>query len=131
VTCRRCTPAQLCPACAALLARAGGTPAAQVTEAQLLARVREVAKRLGYMTYHVFNARKSEPGFCDLVLAQAHHPVIFTELKTTEGHLAPAQRLWRDALQASTGVEYYLWRPSDLEAIVEILRRPQQEAGRA
>lgn len=62
-------------------------------------------------------------GFPDLVLVhRAKKRVLFAELKSERGKLADEQIAWRDAL-LDAGVEYYLWRPSDIDEIESVLRR--------
>ena len=66
-------------------------------------------------------------GFPDLVLAHGGRQpgrrpamlpaVIFAELKTATGRLQHGQVEWQETLTAIPGIEYYLWRPSDLETI--------------
>jgi hypothetical protein len=61
------------------------------------------------------------PGFPDLVLA---HPrgrgVIFAELKAEKGRLSDSQDVWLRTL-ADAGMETYVWRPKDIDAISKIL----------
>jgi len=97
-----------------------------VTEDQLLDAVRQLARLLGYLTYHTHRSDRSEPGFPDLVLV---HPrtghLVFAELKTAKGRVAPAQHVWIDALRRA-GVAAYIWRPADLTGglISRALRGP-------
>ena len=83
---------------------------------------REVVKRaliFGWKVYHTYDSRRSAPGFPDLVLVREH--VIFAELKTAKGTVSKEQEAWiRDLQYANATV--YVWRPGDLEAIVEVLR---------
>lgn len=58
-------------------------------------------------------------GFPDLVLARDR--VIFAELKAEAAQLSPPQRAVRESLLRA-GAEYYLWRPSDLPAVLDILK---------
>jgi hypothetical protein len=44
------------------------------------------------------------------------------ELKTAAGRLTPAQRQWLDALSQVTTVHSAVWRPGDLDTIVDLLR---------
>ena len=58
-------------------------------------------------------------GFPDLVLAKirnGHQTVIFAELKSDKGKISPEQMAWIELLFAQ------VWRPSDYEKIVELLK---------
>ena len=58
-------------------------------------------------------------GFPDLVLARVkdgNQRVIFAELKTDKGKLSRAQAIWIWITNA------YVWKPSDYERIVEVLK---------
>jgi hypothetical protein len=129
MSCRRCSPAGLCPACAALLARAAGTPAAAMTHTQLQNRVREVCRRLGYLHFHVHRSRtKEEEGWPDsAIVAPAEHPLAGTlflaELKTVGEVPTLPQRRWLEALGGVTRVESGLVWPEDLEDFVARLQR--------
>lgn len=59
-------------------------------------------------------------GFPDLVLVRDR--VIFAELKTDIGSMAPDQKLWGAALQAA-GVEWHLWRPRQWREIEATLAK--------
>lgn len=82
-------------------------------EADLQSAVIELATRLGYISYHTYDSRKSAKGFPDLVLV---HPrtgaILYAELKKQDGRVTPEQDQWMRAL-AIRGV-VFLWRPSDL-----------------
>jgi hypothetical protein len=102
------------------------TPARQVldrtmTEAQLQEAVIEIAHAFKWMVAH-FRPAKTEQGWRtavsadgaglpDLILVRGLR-LIFAELKSQKGRIAPAQREWLDRLTAVPGVEVYLWRPS-------------------
>jgi hypothetical protein len=93
------------------------------TEKQLQQAVYDCARRLGWLSYHVHDARKSTPGFPDLLLLKPPR-IIVAELKTTTGKLASWQRIWLDAFERIPGVEVYVWRPAEWHAgtIEEVLR---------
>ena len=93
----------------------------QMTEAEHLEQVKAVALTCGWRLYHTFDSRRSAAGFLDLVLVRPPR-VIFTELKRQNGRLTVPQQMWGDDLEQCQGVEYYLWRPSDWDRIVEVLR---------
>ena len=92
------------------------------TEAGFLGWVRDRAAwaRPPWRTYHTLRSRGSEPGFPDLVLVRPPR-LIFAELKATGGRVSRPQRGWLTDLEA-TGVEVYLWWPSDRPTIERILQ---------
>lgn len=94
-----------------------------MTHAQLQGQVREVAKRLGWeRIYHTYNSKRSDSGFPDLVLCRPKR-LIFAELKTEGDTATIPQQQWLDMLNISVpGIECYLWYPSDLNNIVDILQ---------
>jgi hypothetical protein len=77
-------------------------------------QVVQLAKTLGYRTYHTFDSRRSTHGFPDLVLVRDR--VIYLELKREKGRLTEEQKGWLRALRAA-GAEAYVARPRDLEAL--------------
>jgi hypothetical protein len=95
--------------------------AASYTEKQWQSEVTTLAKDLGWLTYHTLRSKGSEPGFPDLVLVRGER-VLFIEVKTMKGKLSSAQSFWLGALGQTT-VEVYLWRPSDIQEVGEVLRR--------
>jgi len=66
-------------------------------------------------------ALSGEPGFPDYI-ATRDGALIFFELKSERGQVAPWQREWLEDLRAC-GQRVYLWRPSDWDEIVKILDR--------
>ena len=101
------------------------------SEADLLRAVLELAATFGWLAHHQrpgLNQRgrwasqiQGDAGGVDVTLVRAPR-VLFWELKSAKGRLSPAQGQWRAALEACPGVEYAVWRPADMEAIVEELR---------
>ena len=99
-----------------------------MTEKELLEEVRKLAALHGWLFYHTHDSHRSEPGFPDVVLANANHRIIFLELKregkglsderkvTKTGRVLPSQVDWAFTLMHADGVEYGgpFW-PSDLE----------------
>jgi hypothetical protein len=86
-----------------------------------------LAPMLGWrLCYHTLRSRGSKAGFPDRVLVRDR--VIYAELKREKRvatPITPEQREWLDAL-AKTGGEVYLWRPSDLDEIAQILSKRWQ-----
>lgn len=89
----------------------------QMTEAQLQSAVMDLAKLSGYeLCYHVYDSRRSQPGFPDLVLASVSRKrLLFRELKTTGGRLSPAQADCIVILEEA-GADVGIWRPVDLQS---------------
>jgi len=63
--------------------------------------------------------RHDAKGWPDLVLVR--DKVIFVELKTDKGTIRPEQHQWIAWLEAA-GQEVHVWRPSDWDEVVEVLR---------
>lgn len=100
-----------------------------MSEAQLLAAVRDLARRLGWLAYHTRDSRGSDPGFPDLVLV-GHRRIIFAELKSADGRLTGAQFEWFERLAGldadeRSPVRVYRWSPADwASGAVEAELRP-------
>lgn len=95
-----------------------GLPA--LSEKRWQAQVVTLALLYGWSVFHVFDSRRSQPGFPDLVLVKPP-TIIFAELKTHNGKLRHAQVAWLDLLLACPGVQTYLWRPHNLPDVQRIL----------
>lgn len=105
-----------------------------LTEAQFQRQVLDLARVLGWstvegpdgalegLTYHPQLAKWSERGWPDLALLRRRDGrIVFAELKSEHGQPTPRQLQVLDLLRAC-GAEAYLWRPSDLEHVAEVLR---------
>ena len=103
------------------------------TEAEFQKQVIELAESCGWLVAHFHDSRKQAgdklvgdkqaAGFPDLVLARNGY-VRFVELKAEGKYLTWTQKVWRDALNTDTPFRvyaWYLWRPSDWDAITDIL----------
>lgn len=84
--------------------------AAAMTEAELMANVRDLANRIGLRCYHTHDSRRSDAGWPDLAVVGRR--LILRELKTESGRLRPEQAAWIEDLQ-NAGVDTGVWRPSD------------------
>ncbi len=76
-------------------------------------------QRANGSTYYQTPVQADGKGFPDLVLARGEH-VIFAEVKSEKGRLAPEQQEWLDALAG--GADVYVWRPSDWDEIEGVLK---------
>jgi len=86
-----------------------------MTEKQFQTAIVEYAKKQGWLIYHTYDSRRSEPGFPDLVMVR-RNKVLFRELKTEKGRLTEPQKVWAAKLKKA-GADYAVWRPSDLQEI--------------
>ena len=77
------------------------------SEKHFTAQVVELAERCGWLVYHTFDSRRSQPGYPDLTMVRDGR-VIFAELKTVKGRLSAAQKLWLAALSGSESDEWKL-----------------------
>ena len=93
----------------------------KLTEKQFQTQIVQLAKMHGWWVYHTFDARKSEPGFPDLVLIRAPE-ILFWELKTETGRMSKPQD---EVLQmlVDCGMTAEVKRPRDWDSIEQALRR--------
>lgn len=90
-----------------------------LTEKEFQSQVVTLARILGWLVYHPYDSRRSEPGFPDLTMVRAGR-LIFAELKSETGKVTLAQKDWANEL-ALSDAEYYLWRPADWNMLKRIL----------
>jgi hypothetical protein len=106
-----------------------------VSEADYQAKVIETAQLYGWRVAH-FRPMQSQAGewrtavaadgkgFPDLVLVHPTRGIIFAELKSEIGQLAPDQKVWRDTLIKARG-NWHCWKPSDWPVVEMLLRGAQ------
>lgn len=85
--------------------------AESMSEKQFQDHVVALASRLGWLIYHTYSSKRSEPGFPDLVMVRG--TCMFRELKAANGVVSKHQRVWLQALKVA-GVDADVWRPVDL-----------------
>jgi hypothetical protein len=95
-------------------------PVVPVKERDLERYVLDVAQARGWLVYHTFDSRRSQPGFPDLILLRGERQVV-AELKVGRNKPTEAQELWLDAFHEA-GAQTCVWREGDLDEIAEILR---------
>lgn len=84
-----------------------------MSEKQLQDLVVALARQLGWLVYHTYDSRRSEPGYPDLHLVHSSsRRSLFRELKSESGIVSTPQRNWIAALQ-SCGCDVGVWRPAD------------------
>ena len=91
-----------------------------IAESVFLRAVIGIAQDGGWLVFHDEDSRRNRPGFPDLVMTREGR-TIFAELKSQRGRIRPEQQRWLDELAKAPGAEVYLWRPSDLDSIVQML----------
>jgi hypothetical protein len=94
-----------------------------LSEAEWQRQVIELATTLRWAEYHAYLSIRSPRGWPDLSLCRPPR-LVLAELKTDRkaSKLSPAQERWVDLLGRCHGVEVYVWRPSDIDEVVEVLR---------
>lgn len=97
-----------------------------MTEAELQKAVMDLARRYGWITYHVPDSRRVTARGCpDLIMInELQSRAMFAELKTSKGKLRPEQVFWIGVLRAAK-VEVHVWRPEDLTAAIPAALRPR------
>jgi hypothetical protein len=106
-----------------------------VSEAEFQAQIIELGRILGYKVAHFRPAKTGKgwrtavsgdgAGFVDCVLVKPYRRAIFAELKSEVGKLSDLQQGWVTLLRLA-GEEVYVWRPSQLDEIVDILQRKEE-----
>lgn len=96
------------------------------------AAVVEYSKLNGWLSFHAFDSRRSEPGFPDRVFVRPPR-IVIVEFKSETGRLSKAQKVWLEALRACAddlfavsdegGFEVHEWRPRDWWHVEEVLGR--------
>ena len=98
-----------------------------MTERQLQDAVLKLARLQGWLVYHTYDSRRSQPGFPDLVMVRKGQ-LLFVELKGAKGKLAREQREWIGALacvmEDTFAMDVYVWKPKDwLDGTIEEVLR--------
>jgi hypothetical protein len=88
------------------------SPVLLMSEAQLQTNILDAAKTLGWLPYHTYLSKRSQPGFPDLVLLHERQSrAVFSELKRERATQTPEQLEWERVLRSLPLIEFYLWRP--------------------
>jgi hypothetical protein len=102
-----------------------------ITENDFGKQILELARLLGWKSAHFRPAQTAHgwrtavqgdgKGWPDWVLVRPPR-IILAELKREQGKTSTEQDEWLALLRKCPTLEVYLWRPSELERIAEILR---------
>lgn len=89
-------------------------------DAQLFGNPKGLAPTLGWQSYHTLRSKGSASGYPDRTIWRER--LIFAELKTDAKASQPTERQIHVLTGlAAAGAEVYLWRPSDLDEIGQVL----------
>ena len=91
-----------------------------MTERVFMTTVINAATGANWLVFHDEDSRRNIRGFPDLVIARGTR-TIFAELKSERGKERSEQKVWLATLRSNPALEVYLWRPSDLPDILELL----------
>lgn len=95
--------------------------ATQITEKDFQQQIIDLAHMYQWLVYHTYDSRKSAPGYPDLTFCHPKRGEFFiAEVKGLKGILSTEQREWIAALTFA-GIEVYVWRPEDWDAIAKRL----------
>ena len=92
----------------------------EITEKQWAQQVVDLSRQFGWKVYRTWNSIHSPAGFPDIV-AVKDSELLVVELKSEKGKLTETQKEWLSAFQL-TCARVFVWRPSDFEEVVAILR---------
>lgn len=97
-------------------------------EAEDLKAYGQPAPELEGVIFHPRIMYRSDPGWPDLTLVRKRdRRLIFAELKAEAGKVSPRQAAVLELLhclcsEGNPRIQVFVWRPSDLDAIAEVLR---------
>lgn len=93
----------------------------QVSEKQWQQQVEDIAGWGKWIFYHTWNSRHSASGFLDLILLR-HTRMVVAELKRERGKETLDQKVWLEAFRSIPGAEVFVWRPSDIDEVIKVLK---------
>ena len=80
-------------------------------------------KGAGWLCYHTWGSIHSVGGYPDLTcVLPAKGTVIWAELKTEKGRVSDEQNAWLKALSSIENAMVFLWRPSDEDEVMDVIR---------
>lgn len=95
---------------------------ATASEDDLQRYVEDMLSLRRWIWHHAGDSRRSTAGLPDIVAVRAPR-VLFAELKSERGRLRSSQSPWFEELRkCPPSVEWYIWKPSDVDEIEFILR---------
>lgn len=106
----------------------------EASEAQFQQQIMQLAATCGWDAHHIRPGKYGSvyktdglPGMPDLLLiGQRGQGILFAELKTRTGRVSKEQEL-RITQLLQNGCEVHIWRPQDLERIMQRLRTRKKQ----
>lgn len=92
-----------------------------ITERELQDYVEECLTRFRWTFHHANDSRRASAGLPDII-AVRDGVLVVAELKKQLPMPSSVQQRWLDELKRVEKVDTYLWRPSDMKEILEVLR---------
>lgn len=89
-----------------------------MTEKAFQSHVERLARWHRWDFFHVYDSRRSKPGYPDLHLWHPVHGQLFRELKTMKGRQSKDQ-LEVEASMRAAGIDVGVWRPADLDGRID------------
>ena len=96
-------------------------PTSHILEKDFQLDVREIAEDYGWEVWCTLNSKGSPFGEPDLRLCRPPR-YLTVELKRDNEYLKPKQKRARLLLEQCTGIEYYLWKPKDIDQVHLVLK---------
>ena len=98
-----------------------------ISEKDFQAQILQLAQLAGWLCYHSYDSRKSiGVGYPDLCMVRENRhgtaSLVYLELKKEKGKVTKLQLWWLELLGEVPGVIAKVVKPSDWEAIVELLK---------
>ncbi len=92
------------------------------SEAVFQSHVRRLFMSAGWLFYHTYRSKRSDPGFPDCVCGRGVGQLVIAELKVKKGRLTKTQENWLAFFRTIPGARVFVWRPEDWPQIVEVAR---------
>jgi Holliday junction resolvase len=91
---------------------ARATAHGEASEKDYMQQIIDLARSTGWLVFHTFDARRSEPGFPDLVMVRGAQ-LVFLEVKATKTIISVEQKEWLGRLRQVRYVHADIARPAD------------------
>ena len=90
-------------------------------ESQFSRTITTLARKCGWLVYHVARTKYRKAGFPDLVMLRDGQQIV-AELKKHDGVLSEEQKDWLLEFGKCKSVQTYVWRPEDWPTIQQLLQ---------